>query len=279
MPGGIWLDVLLVGCLLAIFLASRPASSVASPGSPVRKATGRARRQVAGRLERYFRTLVRQAGFDPDSRRWDYWLAKSAGAALPPLFLFDGGVGGTWIWLSALIGFFLPDLWLMSRRRRRRRLISKALPYFLDLLVAFLHSGMGLVDAFRRTGREAFSGPHPLAREVELVGRELDAGRDPSVAFRDLAERTGVSDLRGVAAALRVGMRLGAPIRETLLAQADALLVKRREDALRRIHRAELQMMFPVMLAGFPVYTVLVFFPILMDLLDAYFDAKGMVVR
>lgn len=276
MAGGIWLDVLLVVCLLALLLAARPESAVASRGAAVSAAAERFRQGVAGRLALHVRTSVRQAGFEPDSGA--YWLAKSAGAVLPPFFLLDTGVGGSLAWLSALIGFFLPDLWLLSLRRRRRRLIAQALPYFLDLLVAFLHSGMSLVDAFRRTGREAFSGPHPLAREVELVGRELDAGRDPSVAFHELAERTGVSDLRVVAAALRVGMRLGAPIRETLLAQSDALLVKRREGALKRIHRAELQMMFPVMLSGFPVFSVLVFFPIIMDLIEVYYRARGLVV-
>ncbi len=271
MIGGIWLDVLFVVCLLALILAARPELGGASRAA--------AQKRIADQVVNNFRRLARQAGFEPDSRRGDYWTAKSISAVLPPLFLLDAGAGGAVAFFLALIGFFMPDLWLLIRRRRRRRQIAQSLPYFLDLLVAFLHSGMGLVDAFRRTGREAFPGPHPLAQEIELVGRELDAGRDPSGAFSDLAERTGVSDLRAVAAALRVGMRLGAPIRETLLAQAEALLVKRREEALKRIHRAELQMMFPVMLSGFPVFTVLVFFPIIMDLIDAYYQAKGMVVQ
>ncbi len=277
--GDVWLDFLLLACLLAFVIAARPESSGTSRGGPVGVAAARMRQQFVRRLARFYRSLVRQAGFEADSRQVDLWLTKSIGAALPTLYLLDAGTGGVWIVLAALIGFFLPDLWLLSRRRRRRRLIAQSLPYFLDLLVAFLHSGLSLVDAFRRAGREAFSGPHPLGHEVALIGRELDAGRDPSGAFRDLAERTGVPDLRAVAAALRVGMRLGAPIRETLLAQADALLVKRREDALRRIHRAELQMMFPVMLSGFPVFTVLVFFPMIMDLIDVYFEFKGVVTR
>ncbi len=273
---GIWLDVVIVVFLMALlYAAARPEWSFAGRGSG--EAAARIRRRVGRRLSRYYRTLIRQAGFEPDSRRWDYWLIKISGALLPPLLLLDSGIGGAWPWLAVVAGFFLPDLWLMRRRRRRRHLINQALPYFLDLVVAFLHSGLSLVEAFRRAGREGFAGPHPLSREVELVGRELDAGRDPSVAFHDVADRTGVPDLRSVAAALRVGMRLGAPIRETLLAQAEALLAKRREDALKRIHRAELQMMFPVMLSGFPVFIVLVFFPIIMDIVDAYHRAVGLL--
>lgn len=274
---GAWLDIVVLACLVALFFALRPRQSFAVRGSGAFAEAERTRQRVTRRLVRHYRTLARQAGFEPDARRADYWLVKLAGGVLPPLLLLDAGFGGLRALGVALAGFFALDLWLLVRRRRRRRMIGHALPYFLDLLVAFLHSGMSLVDAFRRAGREAFAGPHPLGREVELVGRELDAGRDPSVAFRDLAERTGVADLRAVAAALRVGMRVGAPIRETLLAQADALLMKRREEALRRIHRAELQMMFPVMLSGFPVFLVLVFFPIIMDIVDVYRRTVGLL--
>ena len=146
--------------------------------------------------------------------------------------------------------------------------MARSLPFFLDLMVAFLYSGLGLVEAFRRAGAEGFPGRHPLAREVALIGRELDAGQDPGVAFHDLAQRTGVADLYAVASALRIGLRLGAPVQETLRTQAETLWVKRREDALRQIHRAEVQVMFPVMLASFPVVGVLAFFPLLMDLLE-----------
>ncbi len=267
-----WLDVLLLVLLAAaVFYTARPTMSFAGRGDAVRQRASRA----GERVSRSYRTLARQAGFE-SARQGDYWLIKAAGAVLPALLLLDAGAG-TMALLAAVAGFFAPDLWLLARRRQRRRQITRALPYFLDLVVAFLHSGLSLVDAFRRAGREAFSGPHPLAQEVELVGQELDAGRDPSGAFHDLAERTGVADLRAVAAALRVGMRLGASIRDTLLAQADALLIKRREEALKRIHRAELQMMFPVMLSGFPVFLVLAFFPMIMDLVDVYRDITGLV--
>ena len=272
-----WLDLLLLVALLgALLYAAGPAVPAGRRDALRRRATDAGER-VSRRVASSYRALARQAGFEA-TREGDYWLIKLAAAVLPPLLLLDAGAGA-WALVAGLAGFFVPDLWLLGRRRQRRRLITRALPYFLDLVVAFLHSGLSLVDAFRRAGREAFSGPHPLAREVELVGQELDAGRDPSLAFHDLAERTGVADLRAVAAALRVGMRLGASIRETLLAQADALLVKRREDALKRIHRAELQMMFPVMLSGFPVFIVLAFFPMIMDLVDVYYQAAGLIRR
>ncbi len=274
---GVWFDILLVVCLLALFLAAREPSSGSSMTG--REKATRAWQQVAERPQHALQRLGRQAGYDPGLWRDDYLLVKLAGGVLPPLLLLDAGARGWLAGLAAFIGFFLPDFWLILRRRRRRRIIARALPYFLDLLVAFLHSGLGLVEAFRRAGREAFPGPHPLAQEVALVGRELDAGRDPSSAFRDLAERTGVIELNAVAAALRVGMRLGAPIRETLLAQADALLVKRREDAMSRIHRAELQMMFPVMLSGFPVLAVLMFFPMIMELAEAYRRLTGVMLQ
>jgi tight adherence protein C len=191
-----------------------------------------------------------------------------------PLLLLD--TASRWGWnpgflvllVPALFGFLLPDLWLLRRRRRRQRQIARALGYFVDLLVAFLYSGLSLERAFVRAGREGFERNHPLGWELALVGRELDAGQDPSLAFQSLAERTGVGDLRAIAAALRLGLRAGAPVRATLQSQADMLWTKRREMALKQINAAAAKVMFPVMLCGFPMFFLLTFFPAVLEILD-----------
>ena len=281
-----WLDALLVALVVAALamLARDRAPALVSERSPAwRQATSRLGGRAFKGFATYHRPLLRQAGFDPDARRWDYWLAKLAAAVVAPLLLVailataGGEAGGRWLLLLAAVGFFLPDLWLLGARRRRRQRVARALPYFLDLLVAFLYSGLSLIEAFRRAGREGFVGRHPMAREVAIVGRELDAGQDPSVAFRNLAENTGVSELRAVASALRMGLRLGAPVRETLQIQADALWTRRREQALRQIHRAEIQVIVPVVLSGFPIFGVLTWFPILIALIEALGELTGVL--
>ncbi|HEX6900173.1 MAG TPA: type II secretion system F family protein [Thermoanaerobaculia bacterium] len=270
-------DLLLAAVLLAAvawLYRSRPRSPAAAPAAPPRPAAPPGRRRLADRLRGYYPRVTRQAGFDPAAVSQSYWLGKAALGLLLPLLLLEilprGLRGSYWLalFVPALAGFLLPDLWLILRRRQRRRQIARALGYFVDLLVAFLYSGMSLERAFNRAGREGFERNHPLSRELLLVGRELDAGQDPGLAFQALAERTGVPELRGIAAALSIGLRVGTPVRATLQAQSEMLWTKRREAALKQINAAAAKVMFPVMLCGFPIFFLLTFFPAFLEILE-----------
>jgi tight adherence protein C len=276
MAGGAGLDLLLLALLLAAvawLVLSRPGFVAIAPPSS-RKPAALWRQRLAVRLQTYYPRVVRQAGYDPGSLRGFYWLAKAALALLLPLLLLEvssrwlRGTGLVALLVPALVGFLLPDLWLVLRRRRRKRQITRSLGYFVDLLVAFLYSGLSLERAFNRAGREGFERNHPLARELLLAGRELDAGQDPSLAFQALAERTGVAELRGIAAALSIGLRVGMPVRATLQAQSEMLWTKRREAALKQINAAAAKVMFPVMLCGFPIFLLLTYFPAFLEVID-----------
>jgi len=276
MTGGFGLDLLLIAVVLAAvawLVRQRPGAAAAAPAAGSRK-TALPAWSDWRQLRSHFPRIVRQAGFDPGSFRVPYWTAKAALVFLLPLLLLEAvsrlgrGPGLLVLLVPALVGFVLPHLRLLRRRRRRRRQISRSLGYFVDLLVAFLYSGLSLERAFIRVGREGFERNHPLGWELALVGRELDAGQDPSLAFQALAERTGVADLRAIAAALRIGLRVGTPVRATLQSQAEALWTKRRETALRQINAASVKVMFPVMLCGFPIFLLLTFFPAILEIVD-----------
>jgi len=275
MAGGAGLDLLLLAVLLAAvaWLYLRRPAAVA-PASSRKPAVPLWRQRLGARLRGYYPRVVRQAGYDPDSQRGFYWLTKAALGFLLPLLLLEvtsrwlRGLGLLGLIVPALAGFLLPDLWLVLRRRRRKRQITRSLGYFVDLLVAFLYSGMSLERAFNRAGREGFERNHPLSKELLLVSRELDAGQDPSLAFQALAERTGVAELRGIAAALSIGLRVGMPVRATLQAQSEMLWTKRREAALKQINAAAAKVMFPVMLCGFPIFLLLTFFPVFLEIIE-----------
>lgn len=284
MPGGVWLDLLLLVLIVSgvvLLLRLLPSRPLLTTGKDRDEAGPDATERWAARLAGYYPTITRQAGFRAESGRWFYWLAKFGLLVLLPLLLLElwpadaAAPGFGWVLLTALFGFVLADLWLLGVRRARQRRVSQALSYYLDLLVAFLHSGLGLEEAFRRAGREGLPASHPLALEVELVGSELDAGRDPGTAFEALAQRTGVTDLRGIASSLRLGMRLGNPVRSTLQAQADILWTKQREAALRRINAATTKAVLPVILCGFPIFVVLVFFPAVLEIVEAFQELFG----
>lgn len=214
-----------------------------------------------------FASLARQAGLDPDRIRAPYWIAKIVFAALLLLVVaaWTRSFANAFVFGAAVLGFFLADLWLLQRRRARRARILHSLSFFLDLLVSLLHSGLSLDEAFRRCGERGLPAGHPLADEARLVSGEIAAGQDRSQAFAALATRTKIADLHAFASALALGSRLGFPLTDILSTQAEIQRERRVERGRKRIDRAMVMALVPVLLCGLPLFFVVVVLPVLLE--------------
>lgn len=224
--------------------------------------------------------LIRQAGMLPAQVAVFYWIGKLILAILLPLLIAEimGTLSLSLFLLVALVGFFIVDIWLLASRKQRRQSIERSLGYFIDLIAAFLKSGMNLSQAFRQASLYGLPKGNPLAREVDLVARELDAGSEREAAFNSLAERTGVTDLQRLAAVMNVGFRVGAPITETLESQSALLRAKQWEQADSMVSRKSLEALFPMMLVSIPLLLVLIFFPAavqMYEIFNAFVGAFG----
>ncbi len=216
--------------------------------------------------------LIRQAGMLPGQVSVFYWIGKLILTLVLPLLAveFIGGVTALTLLVFALFGFIIVDIWLLARRQRRKRLIERSLGYFIDLIAAFLKSGMSLSQAFLRASEYGLPKENPLAREVNLLARELEAGGERESAFSALAERTGVKDLQRLAAVMNVGFRVGAPITDTLEAQSELLRAKQWEQAESLVSRKTLEALLPLLLVSLPLLMVLVFFPAAVQILEVF---------
>lgn len=226
----------------------------------------------------YYWRLTRQSGLAPHGA-WPFYMgAKVALAVLLPAaaMRFAGVIW--WTLLLIPVGFMIPDAVLVYVRRQRQATIQRALSFFLDLLVSLLQAGLGLEEAFARTAREGLPDGHPLAREALRVVEELSLGRDRTIGFQMLADRTGVLDLRGLSNALSVGLTMGGSVEAILKSQADLVRAKRREEGLKRLNIASAQVLLPLMLCGFPVFIVLVFAPLAIRVMQSLADL-GSVLR
>ena len=225
----------------------------------------------------YPRQLIRQAGIIPENITIFYWIAKFTLALLLPLMMAEtlGGFSTLLTILLVFLGFTSVDLWLLLRRRWRRQKIERVLGYFVDLIAAFLHSGLNLAEAFEQASTYGLPRNNPLVREVDLVAREMRAGSDRVTAFYALAERTGVEDVLRLAALMSVGFRLGSPIGETLEAQAELLRAKQWEEAEALVNRRALEALFPMLLVSIPLIMVLVFFPAAVQIFELFGQFSG----
>lgn len=212
----------------------------------------------------YFWRLARPAGLSPEAA-WPWFLvskivlALGLPFALQLLFPASSVLG---LLLFSILAFFLPDALLAYVRRQRQANIRRALSFFLDLIVSLLQAGLTLEEAFKRAAREGLPKGHPLAEEASLVADELDLGRDRTTGFQTLGQRTGVRDLRALASALSLGLGSGVSVEATLKAQAELARTKRREEGIRRLNIASAEVLVPLLLCGFPVFVVVVFFPL-----------------
>jgi tight adherence protein C len=200
------------------------------------RAGGRLRLTAPGDLEGRIAAAGRPAGLGT-RELMAAKLAASAVGALVGLVLASGAPGRLAppvVLAGPVAGFLAPDLWLARRAAERARRIRHELPALLDLLRVMVESGSSLAEALAAVGARTRG---PLAAEWRGVGREVALGEPLERALAGMAERAPLAEVRALNAALDRARRHGAPLAETLSAQArDArfsLARHAREEAAR----------------------------------------------
>ena len=155
-------------------------------------------------------------------------------ASLPLAALAPGRLGVPLALAAPAAGFLAPDLWLARLAAERARRVRRELPALLDILRVSVEAGGSLPEALRSVGERSDG---PLAREWRAVGREVALGVPLAEALAGLEERVPLPELHALVAALERARRHGAPLAETLAAQARAarfaLAGRIRDDAAR----------------------------------------------
>jgi tight adherence protein C len=190
--------------------------------------------------------------------------ASFMGFLLLSLAVFLPREGFTWaagkyIIIFAGIGFYLPNIILWWLRRKRQQEIFLTLPDALDLLVVCVESGLGLDAAMRKVCEEMKDHAKVLAEELSLANFQLQMGRPRREVLHDLGVRTGVDDVRSLAAILIQADRFGSSIAQALRVQSDSMRTRRKQLAEEKAAKTAVQLIFPLVLFIFPgIFVVLV---------------------
>ncbi len=177
-----------------------------------------------------------------------------------PLFLRAGDPfrGTLHVVSLGLIGFYLPNVWLGSRMKKRQKEILKSLPDALDLLSISVEAGLGLDGALLEVVNKW---KNALADEFSMVLAELKLGRSRKEALRALAHRTGVQEVGTFTSALIQADELGMGIARPLALQAGQMRMKRRQRAEKQAHEAAVKMMLPMVLFIMPAIFIVILGP------------------
>jgi tight adherence protein C len=160
--------------------------------------------------------------------------------------------------VSALM-FYLPDIIVWFAGKRRKDSIFLGLPDVLDLLVVCVEAGLGLDQAMRKVSEEMRKSCRVLSDEFSLCNFQLQMGRARNEVLQDLGARTGVDDLRSLAAILIQADKFGSSIAQALRVQSDSMRTRRRQLAEEKAAKTAVKLIFPLVLFIFPaIFVVLV---------------------
>jgi len=184
-------------------------------------------------------------------------LFLGAGSILPFLGLSQKSLVS--VVLVAGVLFYLPDLVVGLMGRSRQQAIFLALPDTLDLMVVCVEAGLGLDQAMRRVADEMRRTYRVVAEEFALSNFQLQMGRPKNQVLQELGARTGVQDLRNLAAILVQADKFGSSIAQALRVQSDSMRTRRRQLAEEKAAKTAVKLIFPLVLFIFPgIFVVLV---------------------
>lgn len=163
--------------------------------------------------------------------------------------------------LSAVVGYYIPGIWLDSRIKTRTAEIRDALPDMIDLLVICAESGLGMDAAINRVSREMARSSRALAEEFTLVALETRAGATRIAALKHLAQRVNLDDLFDLVAMLVQADKFGTSLGESLRIQADIMRTKRMQRAEEAAAKIPAKMLLPLILFIFPVLLIVLIGP------------------
>ncbi|MGQ7818358.1 type II secretion system F family protein [Metapseudomonas furukawaii] len=225
------------------------------------------------------RMLLIHAGYRSPSAVQVYWavrlllpliLLALAVLALPllpksgmtlSLLLAAGAVG---------VGWLAPAIVVEKRKEARMTRLRTAFPDALDLMVVCVESGLALPQAIERVAEEMAVSHSELAEELALVNAEVRAGIPAAQALKNLADRTGLEDLRGLVSLLSQSIRFGTSVADTLRIYAEEFRDRRTQAAEERAAKIGTKLVFPLIFCLWPSFFLVAIGPALIGVLKAF---------
>src|SRR5256712_5592098 len=160
--------------------------------------------------------------------------------------------------VGAILGYFLPQVWLQPKGDARLTAIQKGPPDAMDLLVIAVDAGLGFDAALARVTDKY---KNALSEEFAKVLREVNLGRPRLEAMDEMGRSSGVEDLHNFIQAVIQSEQFGTGIGKIPRIQADEMRRKRRQRSQEKAAQATLKMMLPMVGCIFPTLWIVLLGP------------------
>jgi tight adherence protein B len=193
------------------------------------------------------------------------YLVISAGAALLLAVLGGFLVGNVIASIAAILVVAIVAWYIPSRRANKRiKKMQEQLPDALSLMAASVEGGQTFqrsIDMYRRDARA------PMSEELDRVMAEVAVGSDLVVALENMADRSGVEDLKWAVEAVRIQQSTGgrlAPILQTL-----ASFMRTRQEVRREVQTLSAE----GRMSGYVLFAIPLFLVVALEMKDpSYLD-------
>ncbi|MGH9386710.1 MAG: type II secretion system F family protein [Vicinamibacterales bacterium] len=172
--------------------------------------------------------------------------------------------------LGGMAGYMAPGFLLQRRIAKRKKEIQNGLADALDLFVLCLEAGTGLDQAIVKAGEELEVAYPALGDQLRMLIAEMRAGKPRLEAFRGLAARTQVDDVRALVAMLVQTDKFGTSIAQALRSHADVCRTKRRQRAEERAQKVGVKLVFPLVFCLFPALYVVMLGPAYLEFMKVF---------
>jgi len=163
--------------------------------------------------------------------------------------------------IGGLVPFFMPNLAVLARERKRREEIRLFLPDAVDLLEICVTSGIGLDMAWNMVADEIYHVSPVLGNAMDLSNFEMHLGASRTQAMRNMATRTGAEQLASLAAILVQSERFGTSVAAALQEFAVWMRDERHMTAEEKAEKLPMKLLFPMALFIFPAIMVIAIGP------------------
>lgn len=171
--------------------------------------------------------------------------------------------------------FYIPEIILYFIGKGRKEEIFLGLPDALDLMVVCVEAGLGLDQALRKVAEEMKRSYKVIAEEFGLANFHMQVGKVRADVLHDLGNRTGVEDLRQLAAILIQADKFGSSVAQALRVQSESMRTRRRQLAEEKAAKTAVKLIFPLVIFIFPGIFVILVGPAAITMVRQMFPAMG----
>jgi tight adherence protein C len=151
------------------------------------------------------------------------------------------------------LGVFLPHILLANAIQKRQQVLARAFPDTLDLLVICVEAGLSVETALLRVTEELGDTCPIMAEEIGLTAAELAFLGERRLAWDNLAERTGLPQVKSLSTTLVQAEKYGTPVAQALRVLAGENREARMSAAEKKAASLPAKLTVPMIIFFLPV--------------------------